>query len=112
MTRTPQPDLLRALAIAWRDANNAYLAEIEKGPVVPPDEPDFGPWERMEAAHAAFWAAVSQPVQDEPGPDVREAVVGPFTFGVNTADGLTLAFGIRIGRWSVEWSAGPAQGLL
>lgn len=45
---------------------------------------------------------------DKPG---REAglKVGPFRFGVNTADDPQAAFGLVIGRWSWEWTLGAAQ---
>ena len=51
--------LLRKLALEWRDAEDAYADLLDQGPVVPPAEPDFGPWERRRAATRALRAALA-----------------------------------------------------
>lgn len=35
--------------------------------------------------------------------------VGPFRFGVDTSDGVTLAYGIAVAGWSWEWSFGREE---
>jgi hypothetical protein len=34
--------------------------------------------------------------------------VGPFSFSVNTADGLSVGFAVRIWRWSLFWGTESA----
>lgn len=87
-------EALRTLALAWNDARNVYLAEVNKGPVIPPDEPDFGPWERMRAAESAFWrAALSAPATTETTPDDAFVVCGidGCDFAVERGEGRTMA---------------------
>ena len=53
------PRLVEA-ARELRDAEDAYWAMVERGPVRPPDEPDFGPWRRWKAAQAELRAALAE----------------------------------------------------
>lgn len=35
--------------------------------------------------------------------------IGPFGFAVDTADGVGIAFSVRIGRWRWSWDFGNAE---
>jgi hypothetical protein len=41
----------------------------------------------------------------------REAVIefGPFGFGVNTADGGSVGFEVRLFGWTFGWNFGPSE---